>query len=202
MDNKCRSLAFMIVPALCLLALSSVSFSQSLWTEESSSMYSTQKTFNAGDIITILILESSSAIHQAGTDTDAKDDLALRFDHTIQNLYNTIGPRNEIDLRNENKYKGQGKTSRSSNIQAKVSAMVTRVFPNGNLAVLGHHSVEINGEREDIGITGIIRSKDVTMSNTIYSYQVADANISVNGEGMVADAESPGWFTRILNWLF
>jgi flagellar L-ring protein precursor FlgH len=196
-------LSFSILVLACsLAALSSVSFAQSLWTEESSSLYSTQKTFNGGDIITILILESSSAIHQAGTDTDTKDDLAMRFDHTIQSLYDTIGPRNEVSIRNENKYKGQGKTSRSSNLQAKVSAIVTKVFPNGNLAIMGHHSVEINGEREDITITGLIRSKDVTMSNTVFSYQVADANIAVNGEGTVADAESPGWFTRILNWLF
>jgi len=194
--------ALLIIGSIALIAAASSSCAESLWTDKSSSPYSTQKNFNPGDIITILILESSSALHQAGTDTGVKDDLSMRFTHTLSGLGGDVNPRSELGFRGENKYRGAGSTTRTSNIKARVAAIVTKVFPNGNLAVLGRHTVEVNGERQQISVTGIIRSKDVTISNTIYSHQVADANISVTGEGAVAEAESPGWLTRIWNWLF
>jgi len=192
---------FLVLIAASLL-LSTPAGTDPLWTSESASPYSVQKNFKAGDIITVLILESSSALSQAGTDTGVKDDLSLRFNHTMERLYSDVGPRNEVLLKGENKYKGIGKTTRASNIQAKVAAIVTKVFDNGNLAILGNHRVEVNRERQDITITGIIRSRDVTSSNTVYSFQVAQANIAIKGEGAVAEAESPGWFTRVINWLF
>ena len=62
--------------------------------------------------------------------------------------------------------------------------------------------MDINDESQEILISGIIRSKDVSPANTVYSYQVADAQVSFKGTGAVQEAEAPGWFTRILNWLF
>ncbi|MBU1026512.1 MAG: flagellar basal body L-ring protein FlgH, partial [Candidatus Margulisbacteria bacterium] len=47
-----------------------------------------------------------------------------------------------------------------------------------------------------------VRPKDISGANSVYSYQVASAELSVIGTGAVAEAESPGWITRILNWLF
>jgi flagellar L-ring protein precursor FlgH len=200
--KKTTCIWLILICSVSLVLACPVSYADSLWSEEASSPYSTSKIFSVGNVITVMIIESSSALHQAGTDTGIKDDLAMRFNHTIQSLYDDVGPRNEIALRGENKYSGSGKTSRSSNIQAKVSAIVTKVFPNGNLAILGRHSVEINSELEEITITGIIRSKDVSISNTVFSYQVAESNIKINGTGAIADAENPGFFTRIINWLF
>ncbi len=175
----------------------------SLWNKDSTSPYSSSKSFKEGDIVTILILESSSALSQAGTNTGVRDDLSFNFTNTLQNIYSTAGgPSGIAGINGQNKYTGTGSTTRTSNIQAKISAVVTKVFPNGNLALLGRHTIVVNREREEMTITGIIRSKDITQANTVYSYQVAESNISVKGEGSVAEAENPGWFTRILNWLF
>jgi flagellar L-ring protein precursor FlgH len=196
------ALSFSMGCFLIFAVFSSQGISDSLWNEESSSPYSMQKTFKEGDIITVLILESSSALQQAGTDTGVKDDLGLRFTHTLQGLYPTVGPRSEVGMRAENKYRGTGRTTRTSNIQATVAAVVTKILPNGNLAILGRHTIEVNKEKQEISVSGMIRGKDVSLSNTVYSYQVAEAKISVKGEGTVAEAETPGWFTRILNWLF
>lgn len=183
--------------------LSCQAIGESLWKEGSTSPYSSSKNFKEGDIVTILIVESSSALSQAGTDTGVKDDLALRFNYTLQGQSpGSPYSRNEGNFKGENKYRGTGSTTRVANIQAKVAAIVTKVFSNGNLAISGRHLLEVNREKQTIVVTGLIRSKDVSLDNTVYSYEVADAKISVVGEGAVAEAESPGWFTRIFNWLF
>jgi flagellar L-ring protein precursor FlgH len=180
----------------------SIAAADSIWNKESASPYSTEKAYKVGDIINILILESTSAQNKAGTNTDVRDDLGAKFTHTIQRLAPVIGTNNQAAGQVNNQYKGSGATTRSSNVQARISAWVTEVMPNGNLKIQGSHKVEINDEIQEIAITGMVRPKDISGANTIYSYQVANAELAVKGTGVVAEGESPGWITRILNWLF
>jgi len=152
--------------------------------------------------VTILILETTSAVQKAGTDTNVSDDLSASFNHNIERLKPMIDTSNQITTGIDGKYKGAGSTSRSSNVQAKVAAVVVKVLPNGNLLVKGEHKVEVNDEKQIISVSGMIRPKDVSLDNTILSYQVANASVSVKGTGPVRDAEEPGWLTKMFNWFF
>ncbi len=174
----------------------------SIWNSESSSPYSTEKAYKIGDIINVIILESSSAQKKAETSTDVRDTLGTKFTHTISQLAPIIGTNNQAAGEVSNTYKGKGATSRTSRVQARVAAWVTDVLPNGNVSIKGKHKVTVNNEIQKITITGVVRPKDISGANAIYSYQVANAQLEVKGTGMVAEAESPGWFTRLFNWLF
>lgn len=196
-----KKVIFFIILSFCILNLSP-SIADSVWNKESASPYSTQKAYKEGDIINIMIMESTVAQNRAGTDTDVKDDLSMKFTHTLQRLAPVIGTNNQAAGQFANKYKGLGQTSRSSNVQARIAAWVTEVLPNGNLTIKGNHKVEVNDEVQEITITGVVRPKDISGANTVYSYQVANASLSVRGTGTVAETESPGWLTRIFNWLF
>jgi flagellar L-ring protein precursor FlgH len=101
-----------------------------------------------------------------------------------------------------NVYKGLGATTRTSNVTAKIAAVVVKVLANGNLMISGEHRVEVNDEVQTLKISGMVRPKDVGLQNTVYSYQVAGADVSVKGQGTVGDAESPGVFSRFFNWIF
>ena len=191
---------FVLILGICLV--SSAALADSIWNSESASPYSTSKAYKVGDIINIIILESTTAQNRAGTKSDVRDDLSLKFTHTIQRLAPTIGRDNQATGQASNKYQGLGQTSRYSNVQARISAWVTEIMPNGNLKVKGRHKVEVNDEIQEISITGMVRAKDISGANSVYSYQVADAALAVKGTGVVAETESPGWLTRIFNWLF
>lgn len=189
---------------LCFfLIFSSWVWADAIWQEDDNfSPYSQQKAYKVGDLINILILESTSALQKAGTDTNVKDELALSLEHNINRLTPSLDTTNSLDAKLQNDYKGQGATTRTSNIKARVASRVTKVLPNGLLQIAGIHTVTVNEEEQQITITGVIRSKDVTMSNAVYSYQVANAEINIKGKGSVGEAQSPGWFTRIFNWIF
>ncbi len=180
----------------------SQAFADSIWDKQAPSPYSRERVHKIGDIINIIILESTSAQNKAGTDTSVKDDLSLKLNHTISRLNPIISGSNQAVGQASNKYKGSGATSRTSNVQARIAAWVTDVLPNGNLFIKGKHKVSVNDDVQEVAITGIVRPKDISGNNTIFSYQVANADVSVTGTGVVAEAESPGWITRILNWLF
>lgn len=178
------------------------SFADSIWNEKSASPYSTEKSHKVGDIINVLILESTTAKNQAGTKSDVKDDLGGKFTHTLARLAPIIGTNNQAVGQISNKYSGIGQTSRASNVSARIAAWVTEVLPNGNLAIKGKHKVQVNDEIQEIMFTGNVRPKDISGANTIYSYQVANAELNVMGTGVIAETESPGWLTRIFNWMF
>lgn len=191
-----------IIFVFFIIFFATAAFSDSLWSEKSSSPYSPEKAYKKGDIVTVIILESTTAKHEAGTNTYVKDDLGMKFSHTIARLDPYIGREGSITGQGSNRYQGTGRTQRTSNVQAKIAATVTDVDKNGNLMIEGTHKIEINDELQEINIKGMVRSKDISISNTIYSYQVANAEVTIFGVGTVQEAESPGWITRILNWLF
>lgn len=193
---------FILSFVVCHLSFPPEAEADSLWKDGAASPYTTEKLLQVGDIITILVVESTSAIHKAGTDTNVKDDFGGKLDHTISRLSSLVPTATKAEGNLSNKYSGTGKTERTSSLKAKIAVVVTEVLSGGNIRIAGKHKVAVNDETQEILVSGIIRSKDVSIANTVYSYQVADADITVKGTGVVQDAESPGWFTRFLNWLF
>lgn len=191
---------FFILIIICSLSLPV--YADQLWKDDASSPYTTEKSFKVGDIITVLVIESTSAMHKAGTNTNVKDDFGAKLNHSINRLSSIIPIANRFDGEEKNKYSGTGKTERTSSLKAKVAVVVTEVLKNSNLRVSGKHKVAVNEETQEILVSGIIRSKDISIANTVYSYQVADADIAIKGTGIVQEAESPGWVTRFFNWIF
>lgn len=192
----------LLLVLILIMNFSQCTWSDSIWNKDSASPYSTEKAYKVGDIINVIILESTQAQNRAGTKTDIRDDLGFKFSHTIARLAPIIGTSNQMVGQHSNKYRGLGQTSRMSSVQARIAAWVTTVLPNGNLIIKGKHKVQVNEEVQEIAILGSVRPKDISGSNTVYSYQVANAELLVKGSGVVAESESPGWITRILNWLF
>lgn len=199
-DLRLKANSFIAV--CCVLIGVSFANADSLWNKDSSSPYSPEKAYKIGDIITIIVDENTSAQQKAGTNTTTKDDLGAQLTHTIARLNPLISANTSITSSNGNKYTGQGSTQRASTVTTKIAAMVTEVLDNGNIKIDGSHYLDVNDESQQILVSGIVRSKDISVANSVYSYQVANAQISVKGTGAVQEAESPGWFTRILNWLF
>ncbi len=199
---KIQNWLLVIISSLVIGCWSLPAAADSVWSENSASPYSTQKAYKVGDIVNIIILETSSAKTVAGSKSDVRDDLSAKLQHTIQRLSPVIGTNNQLTGQLSNKYTADGSTTRGNNVTARIAAWVTEVLPNGNLSIKGQHKVEVNDELQDITITGLVRPKDISGANTVYSYQVASVNLSVKGTGSVADTGAPGWLTRIFNWLF
>lgn len=197
-----KIISFILSLLLVTWSFPGLAGADSVWNQESASPYSTDKVYKIGDIINIIVIESTSAQNKAGTKSDVSDNLSMKLTHTLQRLAPYIGTNNQVVGSVDNKYTGQGQTSRTSSVQTRISAWVTDVLPNGNLQIKGSHRVAVNEETQEIAITGLVRPKDISGANTIYSYQVANAQLSVSGKGVVADSESPGFLTRLFNWLF
>ena len=62
--------------------------------------------------------------------------------------------------------------------------------------------MKVNNELETVRVAGVIRPQDIDANNSIFSYQIAKAEISVNGAGVVSEKQNPGLMSKIFGWMF
>ena len=87
-------------------------------------------------------------------------------------------------------------------IKTKISATIDSVLNNGNLVVRGSRKISINGEEQTIHIKGVVRTSDISADNSVLSYNLSDAEIVLEGSGLINDAQHPGWLTKFFHWIF
>ncbi len=165
-----------------------------------SSMYSDHKSFSIGDILTVIISESSTAKAGAKSATDRS------FNHNFSTEAGK-GPLDFIPLSGlgtstSNSSKGDANTSREGSFKANMTVRIIDIDSNGNLVIKGSKSVKINGEEEITMLEGVVRSQDVGADNTISSNNIADAQISYLGKGPIQTASKVGFITKVFNFLF
>jgi flagellar L-ring protein FlgH len=181
----------------------------SLWNTNSNfgSLFISQKAHHVGDIVTIRIVESSSASNQANTTTERDSSIAIstpEFFGAEDNvpsgwLFNPLG---NLRAGFGSDFEGDGSTNRSGDLTAFITSKITEVLPNGNLKILGIREVAVNNEKQFIHLSGIIRSRDISTDNIILSTYIADAKIEYSGKGIIDDRQKPGWLATLFNKLW
>lgn len=150
-----------------------------------------------GDIVTILVNDTASALASGVTNTSRKTSVSSNITSlagsTSAKLASLLGANGDVELA------GQGQTSRNMTISTTISARVIQVTPNGSLLVEGMKDIGVNSEKQSITLRGLIRPLDLTTGNTISSNQIANLSIQVNGKGVVGDAvRRPHFLYRLL----
>lgn len=158
------------------------------------SFYADHSALRPGDILTVLIEEESSATESAQTSTSKSDGISAAFStptRTQRQWQGTLGDQ----------FSGGGQVARSGELLGQLSVVVDRIDPNGNLWVRGEQDIKVNGERQRILLTGRVRPVDIDADNTVPSWRVGDARISLLGKGVLGGSQSPGIISRILHFL-
>ncbi len=166
-----------------------------LWEDDRGSLYSNLKAYRVGDVVTVIIREESSASSKSKTDTKVKSEMSSGPGLGTLDFVSLWG------LESENKYKGDAKTQRSGQLVTRISVRIVEILPGGDYRIEGQREININGERERIAMSGIIRSRDIRPDNTIISTNVANAQIMYDGKGPVDAGHEPGILTKLFNWI-
>jgi flagellar L-ring protein FlgH len=139
------------------------------------------------DLITIVVLDNSSAVSTGVTNTARKSSVSASVTALAGPKSATGALSNLANASNNTQLQGQGTTSRGTTLSTTITAEVTAVLPNGNLVVKGQKQISVNADKQVITIQGIVRPEDLTQ-NSVPSDRVARMEISVNGKGVVNDA--------------
>jgi len=188
--------------------LSDASDTGSLWSDGSPRYFTDPKARQVGDMVTVLVSESASATRKLGTDkskassTKTSINAFLGYGKSLAAMNPNFNPSTAVDLSNSHSFAGSGDTSNSDTLTAQVTAVVTKVYPNGNMQIMGRRQVTINQEPQELVFTGIIRPMDIASDNTIPSSKVAQAQISYGGGGELATVTHEGWLSRTLEMIW
>lgn len=152
---------------------------------------------DVGDIVTILVTDSTSALATGATTTSRKTSAV----HGINSVAGIVTPQLSglLNMSGDQELAGTGQTTRAMTITTMISARVIQVMPNGSMVVEGVKNIGVNSEKQTITVRGLIRPVDLTTANTISSNQVADLSLQVDGKGVVGDAvRRPHFLYRLL----
>ncbi|NLL42501.1 MAG: flagellar basal body L-ring protein FlgH [Firmicutes bacterium] len=194
---KHRRLLGKVIMVFVLLTMSAGVLAQSLYPTDAPSMFEDRKARRVGDLVTVIIVEQATARQTASTSAGKDSEVSVGPGMGV--LADLIPL---IRLGGGDSFSSDGSTTRGGSLTANLTTRVAEVFSNDTMRIEGSQKIVINGEEQEILISGLIRSRDVSPDNTILSTFVADAEIAFAGTGIVADKNKPGILTRLLNWLF
>lgn len=186
----------------------------SIYGQGENPLFSDRKAMRVNDIVTIQIVESATAT-STGSKTLAKEDTsslgpaAFTYggkDKAMGNLNNNLNQYLGLGAswKSASDFTGSGTTNRNENFKTNITARIVKILHNGNYFVSGKRELLINGEKQILQISGVIRPDDIDPANTIPSTQIADAKILYKTEGDIHRSTNEGWASKFLSaiWPF
>jgi flagellar L-ring protein FlgH len=152
-----------------------------------------RRAHQVGDTLTVLVTETARAT--ASANTDASGGVQLGANAQYHNTTHNYG----LGLSGDDA--GQGNTTRAGSLQAQLAVRVVAVENDGQLRIRGEQSVEINGEKQQFALTGLVRPEDISPGNTIFSNRISEADIHYTGKGDISTAQRHSILYRITRWL-
>lgn len=158
------------------------------------------KARRVGDVITVILQESTNASKSASTSTKRSSSIDVPDPTVLGGVITRNGqPILSMDANSDAEFSGEGGSSQSNSLSGNLTVTVAEVLPNGYLYVKGEKVLTLNQGSEVVRIAGIIRPNDITPQNTVLSSQIAAAEITYSGKGAIAGSNQQGWLIRFFN---
>ena len=93
-------------------------------------------------------------------------------------------------------FQGSGTQQRNELFQTTISARIVKVLQNGNYFIMGSREIYVDGQKQIIQISGVIRPQDISADNTIDSKYISDAKIAYKTEGDLKRYTEQNWFAK------
>lgn len=158
----------------------------------SQSMFADPRARQAGDVITIILAEETSA--QRATDYQNSSNSRLGGSSSVNSpdVNSTFGVDAQFNKSSEN----SNETMQSDLLQGRLTARVVDVDESGNLVVQGERRLEVNGVTHLMRVEGLVRPIDVRSDNTLLSYQIANAEVEYRRAGFTRRFIKPGFMAK------
>lgn len=151
---------------------------------------SDRRQLRAGDLVTIVVDEQTRANEQVST-------VANNNRKQAGSLSGQVMPAklSNIGIGYDATSSTGSTAGRNGGLSATLTARITEVDPSGIAHIAGTRLVNIDGRKQEITLTGLVRPQDVAAGNLIASSRIADASISYKGKSI---SPKTGLFGKLL----
>ncbi|XPV75219.1 MAG: flagellar basal body L-ring protein FlgH [Desulfovibrio sp.] len=176
---------------------------------QSEFLYGDNRARRVGDIVNVIVSENSKAKHKADSDASKENTTTYGVSGMSEGgamgliplaSQFALGAGNpSMNLESSSEFKGSGQTTNENSFNAKVAARIVRMLPGRVMQVEGARRIRVNDETQILVVKGLVRSRDIRADNSVYSYELAEAQVEVYGDGVISDQQNSGWLIRVLN---
>ena len=169
------------------------------------SMIADKTARRPGDLLTVLIAESQDVANQeqSALTRETSLDYALTSLNVKPNAFSVLP---DVGAESSDEFTGTANYLKSGTFEARITAIVMDVLPNGNMVLSGRREIRIDKEIKTIEFSGIVRRYDVQPNNTIQSELVAEARVSYIGHGPLTATTNRrgigGMLHNAISWLW
>lgn len=156
---------------------------------------SDRRDFAVGDIITVLVDESTAAsANKANIASDEKS-RKMGFDATLPSP--APAKNAGIESSNNGESRQNGQATRGNNFTGEISVKVVAIGKDGNLQIKGSKTIDVDKNKQVMTLSGWLRPQDVSTTDYAESARIADAQIVYTAQGSLGKPKS-GILTRVL----
>ena len=189
----------------------------SLYSVQGTSLFADKKDLQVGDIIKIVICEDlTSKSNKRRELTSTRDNSlggGLLAATGTNNLSGAVGSAANkfnsnlgvnFETNSSASDKGKVKTELDETFATTISAIIEETYQNGNYYIKGKKEMLIEGQRQEIIVSGVIRPYDITSDNSINSSQIADLKLLYDKNGTESDILETPWGLKFMRaiWPF
>lgn len=174
---KFRSLLACLMVITVLFLYGADVYAESLFALGQRSLFTDRRARSVGDLVTILISENAQATNAAQTTTGKGVSASANIKAATPSVNGSLALNNS--------YRGNESTTRRGALNARMTATIEQVLPNGDFIVVGSRTITVNNEKQELTIRGTVRPGDIGSDNSIPSGMVGNAEIRFKG--------SPDW---------
>lgn len=183
----------------------------SLFGKGENPLFSDRKAMNVNDILTVVISETTaqSSTASKSLSDENSDNLGAGVVSAGGQLASVASSLNKVtnigfESSSSSEFTGSGSNSRNESFTTTISARIIKVLKNGNYFIEGSRELLLNGEKQIIQISGVIRPYDISQSNQIDSKYIADAKIMYKTQGEINRSTEKPWGSKLMKsiWPF
>ena len=153
-----------------------------------------------GDVINVVLEERTDATKAASTSTNKGSGINIPGPTLFGGPVTLSGKEIlSADVSSQSDFSGQADSSQSNRLSGSVAVTISHKLANGNLWIQGQKTLTLNQGSEIVKVSGQIRPTDIAPDNSVHSSKIADAQITYGGTGLLADANTAGWLTRVFH---
>lgn len=157
------------------------------------SMYADPRARQEGDVITIILAEETSAQRSSSYANSANSRAGGSAGGNGAGITGTFG----MDAEFNNQSETENEAFQSDLLKGTLTARVTGIDDAGNLLVQGERRLNVNGVTHLMRVTGAVRPYDVRTDNTIFSYEIANADVVYRRAGLVRRYTKPDFLAKV-----
>ncbi|TLD81169.1 flagellar basal body L-ring protein FlgH [Helicobacter sp. MIT 11-5569] len=178
-------------------------------------LFSDRRAMQLNDLVTVIINQTAQATSSANKNLNETSNATLTgpgitFGGPSQSIGNLTNKLNNLTAfgittgQNTSTFQGTGSQNRQEAFSTTIAARIIKILQNGNYFIEGSREILINGEKQIIHLSGVVRPNDIARDNTIESRFIADAKIMYDTQGELKRSTEKGWGTKLIEsvWPF